>query len=143
MARIDVSELTGGNVLGRFLFLHSAIVVALVERREVKLLLGLRTPEPDVDAVLGVVSRNRHIVGHGQHTFSALPVVFVVLFPHPTAEANVVRDVGPLDLEGVAVGQPVIRNLDLVAIDDLLLEDTVFVTNTVAPSGVIQSRKRV
>ena len=34
--------------------------------------------------------------------------------------------------------KPVVRDLDLIAIDDLLLEDTVAVPQAVAPGGVVQ-----
>jgi hypothetical protein len=34
--------------------------------------------------------------------------------------------------------QPVVRDLDLVAVDDLLLEDAVAVAQAVAPSGEVQ-----
>lgn len=39
--------------------------------------------------------------------------------------------------------KPVVRHLHLVTIDDLLLEDTVSVTQTISPSRVVQGRKTV
>lgn len=39
--------------------------------------------------------------------------------------------------------QPIVRNLNLVTIDDLLLEDPISISQPVAPSGVIQRCQRV
>lgn len=46
------------------------------------------------------------------------------------------------ELPGVKV-KPIIGNLDLVAVDNLLLEDSVSVPQTVAPSGEIKRGKAV
>jgi len=50
----------------------------------------------------------------------------------PSAESDVDFDVVTGDFPGVSVGQPVIRKLGLITVDNLLFEDTVGVTNTVA-----------
>lgn len=52
-------------------------------------------------------------------------------------ELDVNRDVVPAKLPRVEV-EPVVGNLDLVAVDDLLLEDTVSVTQAVTPRGIVQ-----
>lgn len=39
--------------------------------------------------------------------------------------------------------EPVVWDLDLVTVDDLLLEDTVSVTQTVAPRGVVERGETV
>lgn len=46
------------------------------------------------------------------------------------------------ELPGVEV-EPVIGDLDLVTIDNLLLEDTVPVAQAITPGGVVQGRKTV
>ena len=51
---------------------------------------------------------------------------------------NFVLDVDSFDLPRVAVAKPEIRDLDLAAILDDLFEDTVVVTDAVAPSWVVQ-----
>jgi len=48
----------------------------------------------------------------------------------------------PRKLPGVKV-EPVVGHLDLVAIDDLLLENAVAIPQTVAPGGVVQARQTV
>jgi hypothetical protein len=40
-------------------------------------------------------------------------------------------------LPGVEV-QPIVWNLDLVTIDNFLLEDTISVSQTVSPSGIVE-----
>ena len=105
--------------------------------------MRLGSPETDIDAVLGVEAGDRHVVGDGQNALATLPVVLVVLLPDPAAETDVVGDVRPFDLERVSVGQPVVRNFDLVAVDNLLLEDAVLVTDTVAPRSVVEGRQGI
>lgn len=48
----------------------------------------------------------------------------------------------PGKLPGVKV-QPVVRHLDLVPVDNLLLEDSVAVPQTVAPGGIVETRETV
>lgn len=50
-----------------------------------------------------------------------------LVFSNITIELDVYGDVVPWKLPGVEV-KPVIWDLDLVAIDDLLLEDSIFVS---------------
>lgn len=52
------------------------------------------------------------------------------------------RDIVTSELPGVEV-EPVVGHLDLVSIDNLLLEDTISVTQTVAPGGVVERRQTV
>ena len=58
------------------------------------------------------------------HTFSSSIEMHVVLHFHS------------LDLEGVSVLKPVVRDLHLVAVHDFLLEDTVVVPDAVPPRRV-------
>lgn len=46
------------------------------------------------------------------------------------------------ELPGVKV-QPVVRNLNLVSVNDLLLEDTISVAETVAPSRVVEGGQTI
>lgn len=42
-------------------------VVSCVEGLQVELAVGLGSPEPQVDGVVGVVARNGVVIGHGCH----------------------------------------------------------------------------
>jgi len=56
---------------------------------------------------------------------------------------DLVLHVHPLDLPRVAVAEPVVRNLDLVAVLDDLLEDAVVVSDAVAPGWQVESGEGV
>lgn len=45
-------------------------------------------------------------------------------------------------LPGVKV-QPVVRNLDLVSVNDLLLEDAISVSQAIAPGGIVEGGQTV
>lgn len=57
-------------------------------------------------------------------------------------ETYIDGDIMARELPRVEV-EPVVRHLNLVTIDDLLLENTVSVTQTISPSRVVQGRKAV
>lgn len=48
----------------------------------------------------------------------------------------------PGEFPGVEI-QPVVGNLDLVAVDDLLFEDTITISQTIAPGRVVQACQTV
>ena len=64
---------------------------------------------------------------------SSIHAVFSVLM-HVAVEAYWINDVGAFDLPGVSIFEPVVWNFNLLAIDDLLFEYSVVVSDTVAPS---------
>lgn len=39
--------------------------------------------------------------------------------------------------------QPIVRNLDLISVDNLLLEDTISISKSIAPSRVVERGERV
>lgn len=55
-----------------------------------------------------------------------------------TVELNVHRDIVPGEFPRVEV-QPIVWYLYLVSVDNLLLEDTISVTQTISPGRVVQS----
>jgi hypothetical protein len=57
-------------------------------------------------------------------------------------DTHVHSDVLSGELPGVEV-KPVIRHFHLIAIDDLLLEDSVSVTQTVTPSGEVKRSQAI
>lgn len=113
-------------------------VVRRVELVEVEVSSRLGLPESQVVGVPSVVTWNRVVVGHGNDLLAALPLgsfsAAVLVLLRVAVEADLVSDVLSLDLPGVAVVEPEVWDLNLVAVSDLLLEDTVVVSNTVAPS---------
>src|SRR6266702_7451014 len=59
------------------------------------------------------------------------------------AEMHHVLDLGPRKLPWIARAQPVIRRLDLLAVDNLLTEHAVFVTDAVAEARNAERRHRI
>ena len=54
-----------------------------------------------------------------------------------TIELNVHSDIVPGEFPRVEV-QPIVRYLDLISVDDFLFKDTIPITQTVSPGGIIQ-----
>lgn len=70
-----------------------------------------------------------------------LAIISLVLL-HIAVELNVDCDFVSWELPGVVI-KPVVWNFDLVSIDDLLLEDTIAVPQTISPGRIIQRRHAV
>jgi hypothetical protein len=68
--------------------------------------------------------------------------IFILVVLHTTIELNVDGDLVSRELPRVVV-QPVIWNFHLIAINNLLLEDSIAVTETVAPSWVVECRHAI
>mmetsp|Transcript_101606 Transcript_101606/g.140414 ORF Transcript_101606/g.140414 Transcript_101606/m.140414 type:complete len:202 (+) Transcript_101606:1511-2116(+) len=66
-----------------------------------------------------------------------------MVLSHVTVETNRVSYIRALNFPRVSILQPEVRNFNLVTILDLLLEDSVFVSNTVTPSRNLKSGERV
>src|SRR5437660_9546638 len=58
-------------------------------------------------------------------------------------EADAIRDFRPLELPGVAEGEPIFRHFLLPAVDDYLLEQAEIVADAVAVSRNLQRRHAV
>ena len=134
------------EVLGKHLLLDRLDVRALVEVREVEVVNGLRAPEAQrVDRL--VVADDREVVWNALHRLGGDPVPLLPAVVAPaldvSAEMDVLRVLGARHLPRVAVLQPVVRLLDLAAVDDALAEDAVVVAESVAHSREVQRRHRV
>ena len=119
----------------------------MVEGVEVELIAGSASPETEIVGVVSVVSWHWGVIGLGHHDLTILPdgslSATLVVLSDTTIEPHWVHNVGSLDLPWVALLEPEIWDLDLAAIDDLLLEDTVVVSDSVAPSWQLKGGHRV
>ena len=118
--------------------------------------------------MIGVVARNGIIIGTSQHVLSGLPHGLVyesterktyavfsinVLCVYLAVEANLIVDVMSLNLPRIAKVEPVIGVLNLQmersevsylpAVLDVLLKNTIIVTNTITPSRKTHGGERV
>jgi hypothetical protein len=94
-----------------------------------------------------VNSLTRHVKSNSRHNLAALPralLLALIVLPaiDMAVELHIHNDIVTLELPRVEV-EPVIGDLNLVSIDDLLLKDTVSVTKTVSPGWVVQRGHRV
>lgn len=123
------------------------MVVSSIELTEVKLIARARAPKSEIVSVEGVEAWNGSVVSLSNYDFTTFPVSSlyssVLVLLDVTVEANLVGDVGSLNLPRVASGEPVVGLLHLVAIYDSLLEDTVVVPDTIAPGRDFKSGQRI
>lgn len=104
------------NVLRLGAALDRRLIVARIERVEVKALDGLGRPETQVGSVFGRESRNWDIVRNGQAFHATRPygAVGVGHGLDVAVEAHRVGDVQARDLPGVLAVQPWVRSLELL-----------------------------
>ena len=108
-----------GDVLGDVLLLRRLRIVLPVEQVEVKLVRALALPQAQcADAAVLAVADHRHVVGHGAH--------FAVLHRHDDAQFVAA------DAPRVAEPRPVVRQLLLAEVLELLLEQAVAIPQAVA-----------
>ena len=139
---VVVGVQNSGNSLSTLLVRYRALVFARVELLEIEFAAGsLAAPEAEVVACAGLITRNWDIISHSLDNLATLPrrlLLALVILPavYVTVELDVDCDVVPLELPRVKV-EPVVWDLDLVSVNDLLFEDTVSVSKTLAPSRVV------
>ena len=123
--------------------LHRLQILAGGEQVHVHRRGAVGVPQAEQVAVLGAVAGDLHVLGHGQHHI--IPGVLypvaaqrVPLVLHLAAEADLLGLVHLGDEPGVAQPQPVVGQLHLLAVHDLLLEDAQLVADGVACGGDLQ-----
>ena len=132
----------------QILLLHRLLVVALVKGIELEALDRLRIPDAQCvhNAVAvahdGEVKRNRL---HGLIALleEVISAIFIRAHIYITAKLDDLCVLGAAQLKRIAVLQPVVGNLHLIAVADLLLEHTVTVTDAAAVCRVAQSCKGI
>ena len=129
------------QVPGQVLLLYCLAVVALVEGIQLEAAHGLRIPHPQgVDDAIAI-SHDRHVVGDGLHRLVVLlhimvPAVLIGAHGDIAAEFHLLGILRSAQLEGIALRQPVVRNLYLETVLNLLLEQAVAVADAAAISGI-------
>src|SRR5262249_20952263 len=125
-----------------------ADVVALVELVEIELLNGAGTPQAQAVHPLRRMPGDRGVERGGEDVTGVDPCVaqtpaLVGEGMDAAVELDAEAIAEPRDLPGIAVAQPRIRNLDLRAVDDPLMEDAVVIAEPVAIAGVPERRQRI
>ena len=121
-------------------------MVAMVEGFEAERVGGARGPQPQRVHVAAAPADDGGVVGDGVDRLGRGPDLAWAITPlralddrHATAEADVMRDLGPRELPRVAEGQPVLRHLALPPAHNLLGEQAVIVADAVAKSRNAQA----
>ena len=133
----------GGGLNG----LHRLVVLALAEGLEVEALGAPGRPHAQGVHRLRVIAHNGHVVGHGFHRVVILVdklglAVLRGLF-HVTAEVHLAGVLHHGHFPGIAVGQPAVRQLHLLAVHNLLAEQAVFVADGAAHGRQVQAGQAV
>ena len=126
--------------------LHGAQVIALVEG--VHVYLGaLCAPETQDADALAVLAGDHHIVGNGVNLLRVLYIDAVIAVLPAVDDIALEADVNALLLARnephLAAGEPEIGHLGLPAVNELLLEDSVFVENGVAHAEIAVGCERI
>ena len=123
-------------------------ITTLIEGREVELLGGLGRPEAEEIHGRGAVPGNGNVVGHPEQGLRVGPARPRFARPvgdllHLAVELDSLCIFGADDLPRIAEDDPVVRVLHLLAIDELLFEQAVFVMDAVADRRIVVRGKRI
>ncbi len=143
---VRVKNLRDGLADG--LLANGVDIAAAVESDEIELLGRARSPEAEQVDGCGAVAGDRNVVGHAENGLEINPTragVALVVEDILHAAVNVdIRGVfGAHDFPRGAEDHPVVRMLDLVSMDELLLEQAELVVNAVADGGQIERGERI
>ncbi len=138
----DLGEVFGQNLVGDGIDIFAAIEIV-----EVKIGGCFGRPQTESIDSASAVADNRQIVGHADDVAGIDPAPFLALRSgddvHAAFELNGKRVLGAGDFPGVAELEPLVGLFDLVAVDNLLIEDAEIVAESVADGGETQSGHRV
>ena len=127
--------------------LRGAVVIARGELFKVEVLRQHGAPRAQAIHHVAVVADDRQIIRHSDDVFRVLEGDVIraahPVFDHLAAEADLHRVALGRNLPGVAVGQPLVRHLDLLAIHDALTEQAVFIADGAAHRRQVQRRQRI
>ena len=136
------------DISRQIFLLHRLLIIPLVKGIQLEAFHGFRIPDAQGvhDAIS--ISDNRHIIGNRLYgliplLLKAVTAVFIHIHVYIAAELHFLGIFRAAQLKGISIRKPVVRNLHLITVADLLLEHTVTVTNAAAISGIPQSCKGI
>ena len=118
-------------------------VISPVEALEIEFLRGLGRPEAQRVAPGSLPSDDRRVIGRCHHDFFGMPIGLALVVIDVTAETHGVARFGAFKFPRVALCQPCFRLFDLLSMIEALLEQPVFVADTVPKGRDAHGRHRV
>ena len=116
---------------------HRLDVVPFIKHLEIELPGRAGSPEAQVVDRFIVITGDRNVVGHGHdvvvgiHPFGDGLALFVDALPGGPVKLDRINIIRAGNFPGIALAQPVVRRFHLEAVDDFLLEDSIFVADAV------------
>lgn len=131
------------DVLGLLTGFQSLVIIAAVEGNKIEFIDWDWFPKSETDRVKGSITWDWCIVGSGQDSLSFFPIwSFITLvinsLSNLTSEMDFVLDIDSFNLPGVTVLKPIVRDLNLASVFDDLSENTVLISDTVAPCRIVE-----
>jgi len=137
-----------GDVLGDYLVLDGAVVVAVIECVEIERLDGLGLPQAQAVAGADAIAQDWSIIGdtlddgignpsHALASFGVGPLL------GSAAERHIERQLGSHNLPGVAVAEPFVGDFHLPAVADDLIEYAELVADAVSDSRYLDRGERI
>jgi hypothetical protein len=97
----------GSDGLSFLSFLNSTLIVRRIELVEIEVLSRARTPESQVVGVIGIETRNRSIVSHGNNFVAALPFstfgITILVFLAVSVESDLISNILTLNFPRISI----------------------------------------
>ncbi len=127
----------------KVLLFNRLLIIALVEGIQMEAVDRLRVPDAERIHKAVSVTDDRHVIRNRLDCVITFltenrPSVLIHMAGHIAAEMNFLCILGSSELERISVLEPVVRNLDLISVADLLLEHAVAVADAAAVSRIVQ-----
>src|SRR5699024_3527572 len=137
------------NVFRKVFLFYSFVVFTLVKKVQTEICDRLCVPDTKGIYDFIIVPNNRHIVRNCQ--YGLVPLLYkmssscsiIILYVYIAAEFYFFRIFRTAQFKGIAVFQPVIRNLYLISVFNFLYEQTIMITNTAAIGTIPQCCQRI
>ena len=136
------------DITCQVLLLYRLLVITLVKGIQLEALYGLRIPDTQGVYNAIAITHNREIKRNGLNGLITLlgkyiSAVLIGMHTYIATEFNRFRILRSAQFKRIAIHQPVIGNLYLIAVADLLLEHTITITDTAAVCGISKSRQGI
>ena len=133
MIVIWIKHLT--NRTCKILLLNSFLIISFVKRTQVECINCLCIPYAQRINHIILITNDWHIIWYGTNTLiiflnKLVLTILILADRYISTKLNFYRIFRTFDLKRVAIFQPIIRLLNLIAILNRLLEHSIFVTNS-------------